>query len=290
MTELSVIVLTYNHEEFILKCLRGIVNQIFPYDINVIISDDFSSDNTNKIVEKFIIDNKKQNFKYTHLTSKKNNGPRKNFNKVTSIIKSKYVAICDGDDHWTNSEKLLKQHNQLTSNDDIVICCHNYDMIFEEQIINKIRNPSLIFNKSMMFGRMKLNVRPSTVFFKYFSDVFSNSSLNSTGFNYDLNRILSKGKGIYLSSSYCNYRINQDGQYYSKSPNERLDISLKNIIQIYLDKDFVDNKLRRMIRGNAFRLILKTQFFSLIKFQFIEFKKSFIVIRSNNLLTIFKNN
>ena len=86
-----------------------------------------------------------------------------------------------------------------------------------------------------------------------------------------MNRLLTKGDGVYLDETFCNYRFNQNGQFYSKSLVKRLEIALTNQIQIYFDKNFTDNKTRKRVIVNSMYLISHTFFFLLIKFQFNQF-------------------
>ena len=281
---MTIVVLTYNHQKFITDCLNGIFNQDINFDIEVIISDDYSTDNTNSLVSDFIKSHKKNHLNFTHLKSDKNFGPRINFNKVMSKVKSNYVAICDGDDFWHSPSKIKIQYNKLRKNNNLALCCHNYDFISEDNTVlkNKKKYQEFIFKRNMIFGANAINVQPSTVFFKYYPDVFTNPSINSTGFNYDLNRLLTKGDGLYLKSSLCNYRVNENGQFYSKTLVKRLEIALTNQIQIYFDKDFTDTKTRTKVIFNAIFLISHAFFFLLIKFQFKQFLKCIKMLKSIN--------
>lgn len=269
--ELTIAVLTYNHERFITDCLNGIFRQDINFKTEIIISDDFSLDNTNHLVYDFIKSHSKRNFTFTHLKSKKNMGPRRNFNKVMSNVKSRYVAICDGDDVWTDAFKIKKQYKELQLNSKLVLSCHNYNFISENNIILKTtRYKRIVFNRDMIFGKNAINVQPSTVLFKYYPDLFFNSSIKSTGFNYDLNRILTKGDGLYLDSIFCSYRTNENGQFYSKTISKRLEISLTNQVQIYFDKKFTDKRTRKRVLMHSIYLIGHSIFFLLIKFQLNE--------------------
>ena len=174
--ELTIVVLTYNHERFIRDCLIGIFNQEINFKTEVIISDDFSTDETNSLICDFIKSHNKKYLTFNHLKSEKNLGARHNFNKVMSKVRSKYVAICDGDDVWTSPIKIKQQYSELLSNNKLVLSCHNYDFISEDDTIsiNKKYN-RFIFKRNMIFGKNSINVQPSTVFFKFYPDVFSNS-------------------------------------------------------------------------------------------------------------------
>ena len=106
--KLSVICLTYNHEKFIRQALDGFVMQKTNFPFEVIVHDDASTDETAKIIREYEI-------KYPELIKpiyQKENLwqkgiPTKNY--IYPKINGKYVALCEGDDYWTDPLKLQKQ-------------------------------------------------------------------------------------------------------------------------------------------------------------------------------------
>lgn len=109
----DVLVLTYNHEEFILDCLRSIANQITDYKFRIIVSDDSSTDRTLELAREFA-DN--YNGKITILTSSTNLGVNRNFAKLIKASTADYLAFCEGDDFWVDRYKLQYQIDLLTIN------------------------------------------------------------------------------------------------------------------------------------------------------------------------------
>ncbi|MFD0701801.1 glycosyltransferase [Myroides pelagicus] len=120
MNEIMVTIscVTFNHAEYIGKCLEGIMNQQCNFKFEVLIHDDASSDDTQKIIREYhemypliikpILQSKNQ---YSQGIS-----PSVSFN--FSRAKGKYIAICEGDDYWTDTLKLQKQVDFLESNPD----------------------------------------------------------------------------------------------------------------------------------------------------------------------------
>ena len=108
-TLVSIVSLTYNHEKYIKQALESFLNQKTNFEYEIIIHDDASTDKTPQIVRKY------QN-KYRKLIKpilQKENLKSKGNGIVSRIAFSaahgKYIALCEGDDYWTDPYKLQKQ-------------------------------------------------------------------------------------------------------------------------------------------------------------------------------------
>lgn len=111
--KLSVCVITYNHSKYIVECLSSILMQEFEGDYEVIISDDASTDGTAAVVGGFISDNNLNNY---HLyESSQNKGMMRNFIGALSSCSGDYIALCEGDDYWTDKSKIQKQLNVMSN-------------------------------------------------------------------------------------------------------------------------------------------------------------------------------
>lgn len=97
MELISVVVTVYNSGKTIIETLESIRNQTYPY-LELIISDDCSTDNTIEIVKEWIRANHKRFVKISILRAKKNHGVTKNCNIGLSQVRGKYVEIIAGDD------------------------------------------------------------------------------------------------------------------------------------------------------------------------------------------------
>lgn len=127
--KLTVATTTYNQEKYIGKCLDGIVNQKTNFPFQVIVSDDGSTDNTRKILKEY---NKKYPDIVKPILREKNLGPMDNFVETLNSINTEYVALCDGDDFWTDYDKLQKQVDFLDNNKDYTICFHQTKIFFQD--------------------------------------------------------------------------------------------------------------------------------------------------------------
>lgn len=136
MNKVSVIVLTYNQEKFIEKNLQGIFAQKVNFPVELIISDDCSTDQTVTVINNFI-KNKPSHIEIKLIAHKKNLGSTPNFFNALQKSTGKYLAFCEGDDYWTDDNKLQIQHDFLESNKDYSMCFHQVKNISSDPLINE---------------------------------------------------------------------------------------------------------------------------------------------------------
>jgi glycosyltransferase involved in cell wall biosynthesis len=127
----SIVCPTYNHERFVHDAIEGFLAQITLFPFEIIIHDDASTDSTVQIVrhcsERFprII---RTIFQRENQFSK----GRKILPIVLSHVRGRYVALCEGDDYWTDPFKLQKQKDFLYENPSFSTCIHNVKVIYED--------------------------------------------------------------------------------------------------------------------------------------------------------------
>ena len=117
----SVCMITYNHEKFINEAIEGVLMQKTNFPIELIISEDCSTDNTRKIVLEYA--DKYPNI-IRPLLPEKNLGMMNNFIVTMQTAIGKYIALCEGDDYWTDPYKLQKQVDFLEANKEFSMCFH----------------------------------------------------------------------------------------------------------------------------------------------------------------------
>lgn len=108
----------FNHEPYLRKCLDGFVMQQTTFPFVVVVHDDVSTDKSVVIIEEYAE-------KYPHIIKpiyEQENQYSKHDGSLWRIMneatKGKYVALCEGDDYWTDPLKLQKQVDFLEANDD----------------------------------------------------------------------------------------------------------------------------------------------------------------------------
>lgn len=123
MTKISIIILTYNHENFISENLKGVLMQQVEAEVELIICDDHSNDKTATIVAETIKD-VPNNFEVRFFQQPDNLGATPNFYFALEKVTGDYVAFCEGDDYWTDPKKLQIQLDFLQNNTEYSLCFH----------------------------------------------------------------------------------------------------------------------------------------------------------------------
>ncbi len=134
---ISVLLLAYNHERYICHALDSILNQKTEYPFEIIIGNDCSSDNTEKIIIKYFY---KYPQKIRVIRSKHNVGGTAMYLKLLEAARGDYIATLEGDDYWNSEEKLQKQTGFLESHPEYEAVSHRISVVDEDEIPIAPRN------------------------------------------------------------------------------------------------------------------------------------------------------
>lgn len=113
----SVVVTTYNYEKYICEALDSISNQTYP-NLELIVMDDCSTDNTEKVVKQWYSKNKGRFDNYIYMRLPRNCSSAWCMNIAFQLSKGEYIVIHDSDD-ISHSDKIKKQVNHLESNPEV---------------------------------------------------------------------------------------------------------------------------------------------------------------------------
>lgn len=119
--KVQVICVTYNQKEYIREALDSFLMQKTNFKFEVLVGDDCSTDGTSEIVAEYA---SKYPDIIKHIHRESNMGCLANFMDLCERASAKYVAFCDGDDYWTDENKLQKQYDFMEKNEDVNICAH----------------------------------------------------------------------------------------------------------------------------------------------------------------------
>jgi glycosyltransferase involved in cell wall biosynthesis len=128
--KVSIVSISYNQELYIEQMLQSFVDQIVTFDIEIIVADDCSTDNTAAIIRKYA---KKYPKLFKPILRDKNLGVQRNLVSALQAAKGEYVALCEGDDYWTDPQKLQKQVDFMTTNSEYALCFHPVKVVFENK-------------------------------------------------------------------------------------------------------------------------------------------------------------
>ena len=121
--------LAYNHEKFIARAIESVLEQKTDFDYELIIGDDHSADSTQAKIKAYA---KRNSGIIIPVLRDKNIGPNFNYTDLHSRAQSKYIALLEGDDYWTDPYKLQKQVDFLERNPDYVISFTDYSHLEQD--------------------------------------------------------------------------------------------------------------------------------------------------------------
>lgn len=131
----SIRCIAYNQEPYIRQCLDGFVMQKTNFHFEAIVHDDASTDGTAAIIKEYAEkypDIIKPIIETENQFSKHDGSLREIMNKA---CKGKYVAMCEGDDYWTDPYKLQKQVDFMDRHPGIIACFHNARVQYKDHVL-----------------------------------------------------------------------------------------------------------------------------------------------------------
>ena len=233
----SICCATYNHVLFIRQCLDGFVMQKTKFPIEILIHDDASTDGTQDIIREY-------EAKYPNIIKpiyQKENQYSKGV-KVSLVynysrVKGKYIALCEGDDYWTDPYKLQKQVDFLESHPDYVMCSHRFNQYIQDKNLLE-EEKDLTFQgadydlKNLIGGKWLTQ----TLTVMYRRDALDLQRYESYGMSLDMilfYELLRNGKGYCFSDVMGVYRLHKGGVWSEVSINQQRLIEFKARLAIY---------------------------------------------------------
>lgn len=123
--KVSVCCVAYNHEPYLRQCLEGLLMQKTSFKYEILIHDDASTDGTTGVIREYAATYPDRIFP---LIQTENQYSTKTRAIITTYLlplaRGKYIALCEGDDYWTDPLKLQKQVDVLEADSGISICTH----------------------------------------------------------------------------------------------------------------------------------------------------------------------
>ena len=261
MDKINVIVPCYNYANYLDLCLMSIFTQRINCEVEVLFSDDNSTDDSFGIAERIA---KRYNTKNIYLKTFKHNknvGEIENTKFLLSQCDGKYISYIDADDYWIDPYKLEKQYNFMENNLEYSLCCTGqlgYDGIhhqpdprgFDSLIapFYIIKNNSLIFDKyDYSYSTLDIStfcesnyVFSSSRFFRNYKDLFQDYYYKFPYSDWPMNFELAlRGKIHYMNFASYVYRLKPDSLYNSESVIDR-ENKMSYRLQIF--KDILNKK------------------------------------------------
>ena len=289
----SVVCLTYNHEKYIRQTLEGFVSQKTTFKYEVIIHDDASTDKTAKIIKEY-----EQQYPdiIKPIYQSKNQYSQRNpiYKQFTvPLVTGKYVALCEGDDYWTDYDKLQKQFEIMERNPDCSICTHKIKEINEDGSETDNYRPSIAITEGKIDLESFLKIQRQYPF--QTASYFMKTSLWCTlmqnppafkqvapvGDEPMLLFMLTHGDMYYLPECMSVYRVCSMGSWSYKNktdPKRKADITKRLYDMMCLFDEYTDHKYDcnlAIYRGRM--LLYSKRFIELLKKENIPYVKQLSV-------------
>ena len=154
--KVSVVSITYNHGAYIRDALDGFVAQKTDFPIEIIVADDASTDATPTIIQEYA--NRYPQL-FRSILRSENLGIHANLTDALSAARGEYIALCEGDDYWTDPQKLAKQVAFLDQHPETTVCFHPVRVIWGDDGAAQSKFAQILFRKFMQvfFGKFPVD-------------------------------------------------------------------------------------------------------------------------------------
>lgn len=233
----SIKCLAYNHGKFIRETLEGFVMQKTNFRFEAIVHDDASTDNTAEIIREYAE-------KYPNIIKpiyETENQYSKKDGSLTKIMynacNGKYIAMCEGDDYWTDPYKLQKQLDFLEKHPDYVMCSHRFNKYWQESDVWEEDTDKdfkgIDYNLHNLIGGKWLT---QTLTVMYRRSALDLKRYESYGMSLDMilfYELLRQGKGYCFPEVMGVYRYHRGGVWSEASLDTQRKIEFKARLAIY---------------------------------------------------------
>ena len=255
--------ITYNHAKYIEEAINGVLIQKTDFDIELVISNDNSTDNTDSII-KSVIEEKDHNKIIKYFKQERNLGMMNNFMFTLKQCKGDYIAMCEGDDYWLDQFKLQKQIDFMKANEEISFTFHRAQILHKGKFELNYRHKSYldrtIINTDLFLIKAGARFCTASAIFKRevvnpIPDWFSQCHVGDFPLMF---LALEKGKIGYLEDVMCVYRLHSEGSWSQtnfKFKNRYLNIKKMVKISILINEK-TNGKYKKFLKTNLFSYLI----------------------------------
>jgi glycosyltransferase involved in cell wall biosynthesis len=211
--------ITFNHEAYIREAIEGVLLQKCNFPIELIIGEDCSDDNTKQICHEYAL----KNSLIKLLPSESNLGMMPNFIRSLKACTGKFIAICEGDDYWTDPYKLQKQVDELETNKEACFCFTAMEML-EDYNTKRIVRPDFIKPIFTVedFILNQTMISTATFVFRNIGRTPDWIGKLMAGDKFIIYYFTSIGMSIYLDTTTAVYRVHKNGVHSKLNNSEKV--------------------------------------------------------------------
>ena len=156
--KLSIAFITYNHEPYLKKALDGILRQKVDFEYEIVVGEDCSTDHTRDILMDY---DEHYPGMFRLLFREKNLGrPTLNVYQTSMECRGEYIAYLEGDDYWTDENKLQKQVDFLDASPEYEACTHTCMLVGRDCEELEDLSPMQLYTWSGDYGFEDLKTKP----------------------------------------------------------------------------------------------------------------------------------
>lgn len=262
---LSICCTTFNHEKFLEKTLEGFLAQQTNFSFEIVIHDDASTDRTVEIIQEYA----KKDSRIVPILQTENQYSQNIKiwpNYLFPKAQGKYIALCEGDDYWTDPLKLQKQVDFLEANPDYVISWTNYQIFngksYTSNNFNHQEANTTIDYDNLFSPYCTLTL--TTVFKKEALNLELLKSLKHSKDNSLYVLVLQNGKGVFMDFESTVYRVHEGGVYSLQSnffKNYSSYINLKEVTDVAPESKSKNvNKVLKSLEDASATEVLKLKY------------------------------
>lgn len=265
----SIVCVSYNQKSYIKDAIESFLMQETTFPFEIIIHDDASTDGTAEIIKKYV---ERYPTIIKAIFQKENQYSQKGFSflkSVYALAQGEFIAVCDGDDYWTDSKKIEYQVVEMRKNPFCDMCFHaiftkdsndqNATLVTHGAISKIFSIQEIILGGGGFCPTVSLMIK-NDIFKKLPDFVFSSPVLD-----YPI-QILSarQGGGLYLSKPMAIYRVKAVASWSEKTQksvvvyvdqSKKLVNTLKSLDQ-YTSKKY-HKEINRVIMKIKFKILCK---------------------------------
>ncbi|MFA9189944.1 glycosyltransferase [Flavobacterium sp. FZUC8N2.13] len=236
-TMVTVVMITYGHEKFIKQAIKGVLEQKVNFQVELIIANDCSPDKTAEEIDAILqTETIPSNINIVNKEHKKNIGMMPNFIWALKQAKGKYIALCEGDDYWTEPTKLQRQVDFMEQHSNYIMCCHDRNVVNEnDEVLIQNQQTTKADKDTFVQTLLYRNISFDDTFYHYFEKA-------KNGDTFLIYRLHQLGATHYFDFNGACYRVSDVGVWSKVSDDKRFEMSissLDNMIEYY---SFLANK------------------------------------------------